>query len=162
VAASGMPLAPPHGGMRRERERLVDECAICGEPIYTSESGRPSLERARRLSRQLAEHLLSHSATDRMRLAFHAILSGMPMELRLSALRRFNHAVQALLPELESEGVFGIDEALGSVKLYRLWLEARQRSMERCNDPHRAAGGEERSGQDQLRTSQDQSGRQHD
>src|SRR5438067_8608830 len=99
-----MALAQPERrSMRREHKRLVAECAIWGEPIYNSGSSHRSLEkRGRRSSRLLAEHLLGHSASERMRLAFHAILRGMPPELRLDALRRFNHAVQATLPPRQS------------------------------------------------------------
>ncbi len=124
--------------MRREHKQLVTECAICGEPIYTSGSNNQALEKERRhVTAQLANHMLAHSSTERMRLALRAVLPAMTQELRLTALRRFYRAVLPSMSEHQFTATYGIDEALGSIELYRLWLESGHCNKGRCDEGQR-------------------------
>lgn len=71
-----------------------------------------------------AHLLLHHSAAERMRAAFRAVLPHIPPEEREAAVLAFYRRLQSALDRVDREGVFGLEESLGSVAVYRLWIEA--------------------------------------
>jgi hypothetical protein len=100
-------------------------CAICGVQIELEAASQPRGGSRSVVSHPEVEaHLLRHSPAERMQAAFRAVLPHIPPNQRPAAALAFYRGLRPLLDARDRQGVFGIEEALGSARLYRLWLDA--------------------------------------
>jgi hypothetical protein len=100
-------------------------CSICGVQIELEPASQPRARGCRVVTHpELEAHLLRHSPAERMRAAFRAVLPHIPPDERSAAALAFYRGLRPLLDARDRQGVFGIEEALGSARLYRLWLDA--------------------------------------
>ena len=111
--------------MTTTHQHQVATCNICREPIYAPCAGTSPDQFALLAQRAAQGHLAGHGPRERAQYVLSQ-LPALPPALRLPALKE---AYPGLGDE-DRRGVYGIEEALGSAAVYRLWLDAN-----RCGGP---------------------------
>ncbi len=122
----------------RSRE-IVATCGICGDLVRSTV--RPHWNPGRRALcayEDMQAHLDTHSFAELLRFEIRQDLEQVPEEQRPSIIRdvyrgllgTMRDNVYTLDPP-DGYGAYTIDEALGDLGLYRLWLSAQS-----CGDPH--------------------------
>jgi hypothetical protein len=116
----------------------ISTCSICGD-LVRSEIGahlHPRL-RAHQALRDMQAHLNTHSFAELLRFEIRQDLDQVPEEQRPAIIRDIYRSLlgttrdnQFRLDDTDGRGVYSIDEALGSLDVYRLW-----RNASRCGDP---------------------------
>jgi hypothetical protein len=117
----------------------TNTCGICGGVIETRipSNWHPS-KLARRVESDLAAHLKTHSFAEILRFEIRQDLDQVPEDQRATIVRDIYRNLLGTVSgdtyELgpdDSQGVYSIDEALGSLNTFHLW-----RSANRCSSPH--------------------------
>ena len=111
--------------------RLNATCLICGRTVeaHASQSANGG-ERSRRVQNALRHHLEQHSFAEVLRYEIRQDLDQVPCEQRAIIVRdiyrqllgRFTNG-RFSLGAADSLSVYSIDEALGSIAMYTLWLQ---------------------------------------
>jgi hypothetical protein len=121
-------------GARREDPR--GDCEICNEPIWMDipDSGAADdpAHRQHEFQALADEHLRTHPAPVQARFWLRRFLDDVRPSERAVAVRRIYTDLRALWGDQDSRGVYSIDEALGSARVYRLWLDANRCSFATC------------------------------
>ncbi len=118
---------------------IVTTCGICGDEVRTVT--RPDWNPGRRALRayqDMQAHLNTHSFAELLRFEIRQDLEQVPEEQRPSIVRDVYRSLLGSvdgthfsLGDFDARSVYTIDEALGSLAMYRLW-----QSNTRCGDPH--------------------------
>jgi len=118
---------------------LTSTCGVCGGQIQTSipSSWHPS-KLAHRAERDLQAHMRTHSFAEILRSEIRQDLDQVPEEQRPVIVRDIYRNLLGkmdegnfVLNDPDGRGVYSIDEALGSIELYRMW-----RTATRCFEPN--------------------------
>ncbi len=117
-------------------------CVICGDLIESNvpNNWHPS-KLARRAEWDMQAHLKTHSFAEVLRYELRQDLDQVPEEDRATIVRDVYRELLGVwtpdgsysLGHADSRGVFSLDEALGSVTLYRLWRSAKRCRLRDCN-----------------------------
>jgi hypothetical protein len=117
---------------------IVTTCGICGDLVRSTvapdwNAGR----RALRAYRDMRQHLTKHSYPELLRFEIRQDLDQVPEEQRPWIIRDIYRSLLGTTEEHEysldapdGRAAYSIDEALGSIEMYRLW-----QSASRCGDP---------------------------
>ncbi|GAC1315712.1 MAG: hypothetical protein NVSMB2_07810 [Chloroflexota bacterium] len=118
---------------------IVNICGICGGSVHTHapKDWHPT-KRARRAERDMQAHLKSHSFAEVLRYEIRQDLEQVPDDQRPAIIRDLYRTLLGTtesrvfrLNDTDGHGTYTIDEALGTIDAYRLWLTA-----ERCGRAH--------------------------
>ena len=117
----------------------TNTCGICGGVIETRiPSGWHRSKVERRVEQDLAEHLTTHSFAEILRFEIRQDLDQVPDDQRPTIVRDIYRNLlgtidgdQYRLNADDGQGVYSIEEALGSLSTYQLW-----RSASRCGLPN--------------------------
>jgi hypothetical protein len=118
-------------------------CDICGESIFVDVDdeatvGTPRALRGlhRRLERAATEHLATHPLAVVQHFLLRKHLDELAPTDRLPAVKQVYSELRELWGDTDARGVYGVDEALGSAAMYRLWMDADRCGLAACR--HRA------------------------
>jgi hypothetical protein len=122
----------------RSRE-IVSTCGICGDLVRSTVGLNWNLGlRALRAYQDMQAHLNTHSFAELLRYEIRQDLDQVPEEQRASIVRDVYRGLLGSTQEgrysldvADGASVYGIEEALGSAAVYRLW-----RSANACGDPN--------------------------
>jgi rRNA maturation protein Nop10 len=118
---------------------VTSTCGVCGNQIHTAipPSWHPS-KLASRAERDLQAHMRTHSFAEILRSEIRQDLDQVPEEQRPIIVRDIYRNLlgkmigqRFVLNEPDGKGVYTIDDALGSIELYRMW-----RTAARCAEPN--------------------------
>jgi hypothetical protein len=108
-------------------------CEICGEGIYVdAENVQTWSGFGAVVERAATEHLASHPAAVVERFLLRKHLDDLADDVRPLAVKQVYDDLRELWGDADRRGVYSIDEALGSVEVYRLWCSANRCKWERC------------------------------
>jgi hypothetical protein len=113
-------------------------CGICGSLVHSRVSAHwPLGKQALRAERDMQAHFKLHTFAEVLRHEIRQDLDQVPDDERPTILRDIYRSLLGTtvgatftLGKTDSQGVYAIDEALGSLAVYRLW-----RSAHGCNEP---------------------------
>jgi hypothetical protein len=115
-------------------------CGICGDEILSRvpETWHPS-KLARRVQLDMQAHLKTHSFAEVLRFQIRQDLDEVPDEQRPGIVRDIYRNLLGTqssegyaLGDLDSRGVYTIDDALGAIEVYRLWRSASRCGLAGC------------------------------
>jgi hypothetical protein len=117
---------------------MVGTCGICGGIVRSDVPGNwHPFKRARKAERDMQAHLKTHSFAELLRYEIRQDLEQVPEEQRPTIVRDIYRGLlgttvngQFTLESNDSQGVYSIDDVLGSIDTYRLW-----RTSNSCCDP---------------------------
>lgn len=116
-------------------------CGICGNTVESRvpSNWHPS-KLARRAERDMQAHMKTHSFAEVLRYEIRKDLDQVPDEQRPTIVRDVYRQLLGsgtgasfALNDADSRGVYSIDEALGSIDLFRLWRSARNCGLPGCD-----------------------------
>jgi hypothetical protein len=108
-------------------------CEICGEAIYVeSERGGSWGAFHAILERAATEHLASHPTAVVERFLLRKHLDELAPDVRPLAVKQVYADLRELWGDEDRRGVYSIDEALGSLEVYRLWCASNRCTWEHC------------------------------
>jgi hypothetical protein len=120
---------------------MVNTCGICGDVVRTDVSPNwHPIRQLRRAQRDMQRHMdTTHSFAEVLRYEMRQDLEQVPDEQRPSIVRDVYRSllgtttdgVYALGSE-DSVAAYGVDEVLGSLPLYQLWLSAEVCGLRDC------------------------------
>jgi hypothetical protein len=117
---------------------IISPCGICGEIVRSTiglhwNAGR----RALRAYQDMQAHLTTHSFAELLRFEIRQDLDQVPEEDRPSIVRDVYRGLLGTTVEgkysldpPDGQGIYSIDEVLGELGLYQMWVSAN-----RCGDP---------------------------
>jgi hypothetical protein len=104
----------------------VGMCAVCGESIWVDDCDDVDRWDAARFAEEFsvlaADHIRSHPRQALARFCLNRFRDDARPSQRALAVRQVYRELCALSGDEDSHPVYTIDEALGSVSMYRLWL----------------------------------------
>ena len=118
---------------------IVTTCGICGDLVRSTvgHDWKPS-KKARRAHMDMQDHLNTHSFAELLRFEIRKDLEQVPEEQRPSIVRDVYRGLLGTQCDKDytlnpADGVssYSIDEALGDLELYKVWLAAN-----RCGNPN--------------------------
>jgi hypothetical protein len=132
-ALAGLVFGPAatHSPLPVARE-IVTPCAICGDLVRSAiELGWKPSKKARKAHFDMQEHLMTHSFAELLRHEIRQDLEQVPEEQRASIVRDVYRGLlgttrdgRFTFNDTDTNGVYSIDEVLGSLAVYRLWRTA--------------------------------------
>jgi hypothetical protein len=113
----------------------VGTCAICGDPIWMEVRDRFSnniVDLEQEFNTLAEQHLRSHPEPEQARFWLRRFLEDVRPGERAVAVKRIYSELRALWGDQDCRSAYTVEEALGSVSLYRLWLAANRCSYAEC------------------------------
>src|SRR5262245_48783662 len=119
---------------------MENTCGICGDVVRSeiAPHWHPS-KQLRRAHRDMQTHMQTHSFAEVLRFEIRQDLEQVPDDERPSIVRDVYRSLLGTtedgvftLGALDARGTYSLDEALGSLSLYRLWRDAAACGMPRC------------------------------
>jgi len=108
-------------------------CEICGAGIYVDAEQIKTLSGFGEIFERAAnEHLASHPTPVVERFLLRKHLEELAPDVRGLAVKQVYAELRELWGDEDRRGVYTIDEALGSLDLYRLWCHANRCTWENC------------------------------
>ncbi len=108
-------------------------CVICDEPIYVEiEDGMSAPATRVEVQRAATAHLHTHPEPVVAHFYLSAVLDRLAPNERALAVREIYGDLRKLWGDRDARGLYSIDEALGSVAMYRLWHAASACSGKGC------------------------------
>jgi hypothetical protein len=120
---------------------VTGTCAICGGTVESTAPVNWHADKlARRAERDMQAHLRTHSFAELLRFEIRKDIDQVPDEQRPTIVRDVYRQLLGsisdgtfALRDADSRGVYSIEEALGSLDLYRLWRSARGCELAGCD-----------------------------
>jgi hypothetical protein len=117
---------------------MLSTCGICGGVVRSDVPANwHPFKRARKAERDMQSHLKTHSFAELLRYEIRQDLDQVPEEQRPTIVRDIYRGLlgttrngQFTLGEHDAQGVYSIDEVLGTIDTYRMW-----RTANCCGDP---------------------------
>ena len=118
---------------------LAATCAVCQQPILIeigaitgAPDGVVGAPSAPALRAAAEAHLRMHPAPILERFWLRQYMEDIRRDERAAAVQRIYQELRQLWGSYDSQGAYGIDEALGSASVYSLWLDAERCAYRRC------------------------------
>ena len=119
---------------------MVNICGICGGSVQThAPTHWHPIRRARRAERDMQAHLKSHSFAEVLRYEIRQDLDQVPEEQRPAIIRDVYRTLLGTtenrvfrLNATDGRGLYSVDDVLGTIETYRLWLAARRCGRAHC------------------------------
>jgi hypothetical protein len=113
-------------------------CEICGDPIYV-EIGREHESASwlggfsQAVERAAAAHIATHPTPVVERFLLRKHLDEIAPDVRPAAVKQVYAELREMWGDEDRRGMYSIDEVLGEVTVYRLWLDASRCTWDRCH-----------------------------
>jgi hypothetical protein len=113
-------------------EEPIGTCHICGREIRAVIEQRSSVSVIRAARAATERHLRSHTLAERARAELRELLPRLTDRQRRELVKDIYTDLLGEWGDYDRRGVYGIDEALGSTAMYRLWHAASSCGARAC------------------------------
>jgi hypothetical protein len=110
-------------------------CEICGDAIYVEvQHGQTAWAGgfSDAVERAAAAHIATHPTPVVERFLLRKHLDEIAPDVRPAAVKQVYGELREMWGDSDTRGMYSIDDVLGSIDVYRLWVDAARCTWERC------------------------------